>query len=341
MESIYRLVNDSMARHGFEPNPAEGAEGGNHLLCHPEAALAAEGSMHHLWGDLELKSFIISDRENQQPRPDHLRLNWSRWIRCESSFSVLLVPAKPGIFALGEEMVPPVSMTVVDGKSRVAGIKQMQASTVERRASSPVEFERSENAAGSITAEASPPTDPAPKGRPSLAQRFSAGEAEKTIQVPEGRPKTPGASKRMLALFQISEADDLGMVLGRLFLPGNPLLAKLNSGRCFTRYAVIEDAAQRSAAYAIFERWMRDSSETASGISSCGADALVREDAAQQPCGSDTRVREGVHNKEVDSEVVQAVPPSISSAWGVGFMEVQNREAREVVCRPQPLPSGF
>ena len=38
---------------------------------------------------------------------DHLRLPWTSWFRCESSFSVLLAPAKPGIFALGEEIVTP------------------------------------------------------------------------------------------------------------------------------------------------------------------------------------------------------------------------------------------
>ena len=204
---------------------------------------------------MESISQLVSDslaRHGMEPSLDHLRIEWSRWFRCESSFSVLLAPAKPGIFALGEEMVP--------------------AGELELRASSPVE------------------------------------------------------GKRMLALFQVSDADDLGMALGRLFLPGNPLLRKLNSGRCFARYAVIEDAAQRSAAYSTFQRWMQDSAETASGINSCGSDTSVREDISGNPA---------VVQERFDSQ------PSISSAWGVGFMEVQNREAREVVRRPTPLPSGF
>src|SRR6266566_9012594 len=49
--------------------------------------------------------------------------------------------------------------------------------------------------------------------------------------------------KRMLALFRISEADDLGMALGRLFLPRNPLRERLTAGRCFVRYTAIEDSA--------------------------------------------------------------------------------------------------
>jgi len=38
-------------------------------------------------------------------RADGLRLQWSRWSRCESSFGLLLVPARPGVFALAEEVV--------------------------------------------------------------------------------------------------------------------------------------------------------------------------------------------------------------------------------------------
>jgi hypothetical protein len=207
---------------------------------------------------------------------DHFRLQWSNWFRCESSFSVLLAPAKPGIFALGEEIVPP-------------------RESVELRASSPV-------------------------------------------------------GKRMLALFQISEADDLGMALGRLFLPGNPLRERLAAERCFARYAVIEDPIQRQTASALLRRWIQESAETASGISGqqdpCGADTLVRESV-----GSDTAetlgqapARESLHSgtastagQGLSRESVSKSEPSTSFAWG---MEVQDREVSELKLR-QPLPSGF
>jgi len=123
-------------------------------------------------------------RHGVEPTIDHLRLQWSRWFRCDSSFSVLLAPAKPGIFALAEEIL-------ATEESVGAG------------ASSPVQ-------------------------------------------------------QRMLALFEIKETDDIGMALGRLFLPGNPLREKLETGKCFARYAVIEDSAERSAAYKIFERWLNE-----------------------------------------------------------------------------------
>lgn len=141
---------------------------------------------------MENISQLVSEslaRNGVQPRFDHLRLEWSRWFRCDSSFSVLLVPAKPGLFALGEEI--------------------MSSEDLELRAPS------------------------------------------------------PAGNKRLLALFDISQADDLGMALGRLFLPGNPLLERLASGKCFVRYTVIEDREQRSQACSIFQRWLQESSNGA------------------------------------------------------------------------------
>jgi hypothetical protein len=122
-------------------------------------------------------------RNGFQTTPDHNRVRWSRWFPCGDSLSALFVPSKPGLLALGEEIIAP-------------------------------------------------------------------GEA---------------GSKRMLALFQVSETDDLGLALGRLLLAG-PERARLASAACFARYAVIEDAAQRRSALHAFERWMADSAQTTSGL---------------------------------------------------------------------------
>ena len=35
-----------------------------------------------------------------------VQVRWSSWSACESSFSLLLVPQQPGVFALAEEIVP-------------------------------------------------------------------------------------------------------------------------------------------------------------------------------------------------------------------------------------------
>src|SRR5882762_5536989 len=118
---------------------------------------------------------------------DHRRLQWSRWLRCESSFSTLLIPSKPGLYALGQEVIAPGELPVTGGK-------------------------------------------------------------------------------RMLALFRVSETEDLGMALGRLFLPGARDQDRFAAGNCFVRYAVIEDVAQRMATHFALQQWLTSSAETVSGV---------------------------------------------------------------------------
>ena len=139
---------------------------------------------------MEALSLMVNEslaRHGIEAKLDHRRLAWSRWFRCESSLSFVLVPGKPGIFALGEEVLAPGEASATDGK-------------------------------------------------------------------------------RMLALFRIAQADDLGMALGRYFLPGSPDRERLENGKCFVRYAVIEDSTQRSAAHAALNQWMTLIAETAFGF---------------------------------------------------------------------------
>ena len=88
-----------------------------------------------------------------------------------------------------------------------------------------------------------------------------------------------GDGKRMLALFQISEANDVGMALGRLFLSGNPARERFASGRCFARYVVVEDSAQRRTAYTALQRWMASSAQVASGVTNAVASPAFEADA--------------------------------------------------------------
>jgi hypothetical protein len=122
---------------------------------------------------------------------DHRRLEWSRWFRCESSLSLLLVPPSPGIYALGEEV----------------------------GAAAP-----SEGSSGPIV------------------------------------------GKRMLAVFEIAETDDLSHALARLFAPTHPLCDRLTSGRCFARYARVADPGQRNAAFTALRQWLASSIEVATGF---------------------------------------------------------------------------
>jgi len=157
MEDLTRLVDDSMARHGFEV------------------------------------------------AVDHRRLQWSRWFRCESSFSLLLVPSTAGIYTLGEEIVAP-------------------------------------------------------------------GEIH--------------GGKRMLAVFQISETEDLCVALSRHFSPRSPLRERLSSGRCFVRFTEVKDAPTRQAACKALNQWLASSVETATGMVS---DSASQPDLVPAPTSRQTK----------------------------------------------------
>jgi hypothetical protein len=78
--------------------------------------------------------------------------------------------------------------------------------------------------------------------------------------------------KRVLALFEISEADDLGLTLGRRFLtPGPRLVGK----KYFVRYAVIEDDRQRRLAYLAFQRWAASHVQAGPGIARSGPGQFI------------------------------------------------------------------
>jgi hypothetical protein len=144
---------------------------------------------------------------------DPRRIPWSPWSRMEGSFSVLLVPSQPGLFALGEEVIAPGEPIVLGGK-------------------------------------------------------------------------------RMLALFEITETEDLGMALGRCFLPRAPQSERLTAGKCFMRYAVIEDQQQRLAAYAAFRNWFSSSAEAATGVTAGGPPPLILE-ASPASRSSNNQARNG------------------------------------------------
>ncbi len=98
---------------------------------------------------------------------------------------------------------------------------------------------------------------------PAMPGVFALGEE---IAAPGELSATGG--QRMLAVFQISETGDLGLGLGRLFAPNHPLRERVAAGRCFARYVVIEDEAQRRSTAAALQRWLDSSAETASGMPS-------------------------------------------------------------------------
>jgi hypothetical protein len=124
--------------------------------------------------------------DNQAGAADSLgseqRLRWSTWSRCESSFSLWLVPNLPGVFVLGEEVIAPGESSAVGGK-------------------------------------------------------------------------------RMLAVLAIDTAEDLSRALSRLFASASPIREKLMDSRCFIRYAVVHDAAERESVRSALEHWLAGNAE--------------------------------------------------------------------------------
>jgi hypothetical protein len=84
--------------------------------------------------------------------------------------------------------------------------------------------------------------------------------AEEVIQ-----PAGP-RSRRMLAVFEVEEADDLSRAMSRLFAAGSPWREKLAQTHCFVRYAVAPSIGDRRAAATALKNWLSMQREAASQI---------------------------------------------------------------------------
>jgi hypothetical protein len=243
-------------------------------------------------------------RHGFKPAFDHRRLQWSNWFPCQDSFSLVLAPCKPGLFALGEEVI--------------------------------------------ATGELVP----------------LCGPSEPRSRLPERSEGSFGEGKRMLALFQISEAIDLGMSLGRLFLSGNPARKRFASGRCFARYVVIEDPTQRRTALAALQRWMASSTEALTPGNQVATESHVAPDAPVQRaerssigflsgnglCNAGSVSGNGSDNAGFVSghDFSRAANPASTAALAAASAdpadasagpESSNKQAQ--IGPPSPIPSGF
>ncbi len=162
---------------------------------------------------------------------DYRRLHWSRWFRCESPHSLLFVPSKPGVFAVAEEIID-LDRVHVAGNAHVASDGPAASNGHVETAASAV---------------------------PRSAAVGAISEA--------GSRKPEAASpRRMLAVTQFFEDDDMAFVLDRMLSRQNPMRARLISGRYFVRFVVIEDQAQRRSICNALNQWMVTEAEKATGI---------------------------------------------------------------------------
>jgi hypothetical protein len=297
MEGLTRLVSESLARHGFD-------------------------------------------------RPlDYRRLHWSRWFRCDSHHSLLSVPSKPGVFAVAEEIMDfGQNADSVGRKDASAGRKDdyvgTAASAVQRseasgtvwdRVSDPV---RSSEARLDVSASSSAASQLANPSRGAATQFSPALQRwEQTAnenQVPEGR------HKRMLAVTQFFEDDDMAFVLDRMLSRQNPMAARLASGRYFVRFVVIEDPTQRRSICSALNQWMVSAAEKATGIGAHFATSLELTPATEYNPQADERQQSLFAgptdtNVAADAFVRPPAPSAAESVWDRVSDSVGPSEARQDV----------
>jgi hypothetical protein len=147
-------------------------------------------------------------------------------------------------------------------------------------------------------------------------------------------------AKRMLAVLQFGEDDDMAFVLDRMFSRENSMRARLASGQCFVRFVVIEDETQRRSIANALNQWLVTSGEKASGIGAHFASSLEL-----TPAAATNRVDAPPANPYSAVAPVQADPLDPKAASGqesaqVSTPQLDSGAATNIHC-PQPLPSGF
>jgi hypothetical protein len=172
---------------------------------------------------------------------------------------------------------------------------------------------------------------------PSKAGVFALAEEVVEIDPPGVEDKTPGspspAGGRMLAVTQFFEHDDMAFVLDRMLSQQNPMRTRLNSGRYFVRFVLVEDPSQRQSICAALNQWIASSAEKVTGI---GAHFASLEDVPEhnvslRPSGS----TESIANAK--TTVRRATPPPVPTATAP---QRDSGAAANIHC-PSPFPSGF
>ena len=155
--------------------------------------------------------------------------------------------------------------------------------------------------------------------------------------------KTQDSARRMLAVLQFSEDDDMAYVLDRMFTYANPMRSRLHSGSCFVRFVVVEDQHQRRSICAALNQWMRNSAEKATGLpadfssslefTSVGRTLFAANAASAENSVGPTLLSASAET-EIEAQVLRPQPVALSAAH-------PNSGAGKNLHCPPPFPSGF
>jgi len=258
---------------------------------------------------------------------DPRRLQWSRWFRCDSPHSLLVVPSKPGIFALAEEV-----MDLVPSKASEAGNAHVGTDAFVRPAE---QSSASASAASTSNGNTSDGTQ--------TREGHDFSRATKPFKTQPALSAEP--TRRMLAVLQFSEDDDMAFTLDRMFTRANPMRARFASGRCFLRFVVIEDQSQRRSICAALNQWMLSSAEKASGI---GTDFQSSLELTVARVG---RTLPSAGSGQAMSDKADTIKSSVTTMPSTGSTFIQavselslphvDSGANKNLHCPHPLPSGF
>lgn len=120
--------------------------------------------------------------------------------------------------------------------------------------------------------------------------------AEEVVSSPNGR--------RMLAVFEVDESDDLALSLSRMFAIGSRWREKLGEGKCFARYAVAPGLADRRAAADALKQWLAAQRDLASQVFAtqavAQASAVPTNAAAEADDDDDEAMTKTVAERAVD-----------------------------------------
>lgn len=72
--------------------------------------------------------------------------------------------------------------------------------------------------------------------------------------------------RRMLAVFEINEAENVAQALSRLFAAGSAWQGRLTTTRCYVRYAIVPDARQRRQAAESLKNWLNSQMDAAAHV---------------------------------------------------------------------------
>ena len=243
---------------------------------------------------------------------DPRRLQWSRWFRCDSPHSLLVVPSKPGIFALAEEVAELATTTAHGGTDALVRPAE-QSSAV---ASS------STTLAGSTVREG--------HDFSRAVKAINASPALAAAGIADGG-HSADVVRRMLAVLQFSEDDDMAFTLDRMFTQINPMRARLSTGRCFLRFVVITDQAQRRSICAALNQWMLNSAEKATGLPAYFQSSLEL---------TSDRVGQTLVYSAAESATYPAQAPKLFPNSDFAAPNLDSGANKNLHC-PHPLPSGF